>query len=474
MKDSKFNAKKFLKDIKKSVKKIPRRQKEEAEDAARANTDEDLDSLNEEIREESEKKKKRSSNNKKAFFDKVGGFFDPEPQKERVLSKEDFRRAGDVYFASVSAFYKVIERILWVVLVLFLVFSLLTNYKEITFNNFFYLLKDFSSAVDTDTSNYQILSYDSDKRQKFSLFRGGIVSASPSSVSIFTTSGRRSLKNSNDYYSPNIVTCDKYVLVYDSASAAFSVYNSFSKVYNQKLDAPITDAAFAEDGSFAVATREADIKTVIYLYGKDIKQRGYISQSDYVFDMSLSARENRFATIAYDVGEGTGETVITFYDVANNTTAKKLYEYSLSGEFPLSCSYLESGELAVITDQSIRVFDKNFNDTGCERFYEASIGAFSATKEGAVAVVNAGTVRTVFAFNSSGELVYNKPIGENISRVEMVDKYIFLQTASGVIRIDTDKKTREYLSSSQGSMLVYSEDTAIVCGEAKAEYLVFE
>lgn len=471
MKESKFNAKKFLKDVKKSFKKRPEKDGISSENEI----EEDLDSLNEDpIQNNKEKTAKGKKDGKKDFFNRVGGFFDPEPQKERVLSKEDFRRAGDVYFASVSAFYKVIERILWVVLILFLVFSLMTNYKEITFNNFFYLLKDFSSAADTETSNYQILSYDSDKRQKFSLFRGGIVSASPSSVSIFTTSGRRSLKNNNDYYSPNIVTCDKYVLVYDSASASFSVYNSFSKVYNQKLEDPITDAAFAEDGSFALATRQADIKTVIYLYGKDIKQRGYISQSDYVFDMALNSKDGRFATIAYDVGDGTGETIVTYYDVDNTNTAKKLYEYSIGGEFPITCSYLESGELAVITDQSIRIFDGKFRETRCENFFESEIRAFSATREGAVAVVSSGTVRTVYAFDSSGNMVYNKPIGENILKAEMVDKYLFLQTSTGVIRIDTDRKIRESLSSSQGSMLVYSEDTAIVCGEAKAEYLVFE
>lgn len=463
MKEQKFNAKKFLKNIKNSLgKHAP--DEEIRED--------DLDSLNEEPQQE--KAKGKGKREKRKVFDKVGGFFDPEPQKERVLSKEDFKGAGDVYFASISAFYKVVERILWVLLILFLVFSLLTNYKEITFNNFFYLLKDFSSAVDSETSNYQVLSYDSDKRQKFALFRGGIVSASPSSVSVFTTSGRRSLRNNNDYYSPNLVACDKYVLVYDSASSSFSVYNSFSKVYNQKLEDPITDAAFADDGSFAVATRQADIKTLIHLYGKNIKERGYISQSDYVFDMSLSNTEGRLATIAYDVGAGTGETIITVYDIANQNTAKKLYEHSIDGEFPLSCSYLESGELAVVTNSSIRIFDKNFKQNKNENFYEATVTAFNVSKNGAVAVVSSGSVRTVYAFNSKGSLVYNKPIGENITKADIVGEYLFLQTASGVIRINTDDKARQFLSSSNGSMLVYSEDTAIVCGEAKAEYLVFE
>lgn len=464
MKEQKFNVKKILKGVKNNLGK---RTPEESE-----TREEDLDSLNDEVLRENKNIKGKAD--KKKVFDRVGGFFDPEPQKEKVLSKEDFKGAGDVYFASISAFYKVIERILWVLLILFLVFSLITNYREITFNNFFYLLKDFSSAIDSETSNYQILSYDSDERQKFALFRGGIVSASPSSVSVFTTSGRRSLRNNNDYYSPNLISCDKYVLVYDSASSSFSVYNSFSKVYNEKLEDPITDAAFAEDGSFAVATRQADVKTHIYLYGKNIKKRGEISQSDYVFDMTLSSAEDRLATIAYDVGSGTGETVITVYDIENKNTAKKLTPHSFEGEFPLSCAYLESGDLAVITNGSIRIFDKNLKELKAQRFYESTVTAFNVSKNGAVAVVSSGSIKTVYAFDANGNLVYDKNIGENIRKADIIGESLFLQTASGVIRINVDNKTRQFLSSSQGSMLVYNENTAIVCGEAKAEYLVFE
>ena len=463
----KFNARKFLKSIKNNLGK---RSPDPVEDEQR---EDDLDSLNEEPKRDEGRAKSKFGRGKR-IFDKVGGFFDPEPQKERVLSREDFRGAGDVYFASVSAFYKVIERILWVLLVLFLVFSLLTNYKEITFNNFFYLLKDFSSAADSETYNYQVLSYDSDKRQKFALFRGGIVSASPSSVSVFTTSGRRSLRNNNDYYSPNIVACDKYFLVYDAKSSSFSVYNSFSKVYNKKFEDSmvITDAAFDDDGSFAVATLQDGIKMKIYLYRKNIKLGGEIPQYNYVFDMSLNSSENRLATIAYDVGSGTGKTVVTVFDTANANN--KPIVHSFADEFPISCSYLENGNLAVITNGSIRIFDKNLNQDQKESFYEATVNAFNVSKNGAVAVVSSGTVRTVYAYNSKGALVYNKPIGENIIKADIVGKYLFLQTASGVIRIDTDNKTREFLSSSQGDMLVYSEDTAIICGEAKAVYLVFD
>lgn len=114
----------------------------------------------------------------KKILDKVSDMFNYEPQKERVLREEDFSAAGDVYYASVSAFYKVAERLLWLILAIFMVFSLVTNYREITYNNFFYLMRDFSTAAESQTTNYQILSYDSDSRQKFALYRGGLVCAS--------------------------------------------------------------------------------------------------------------------------------------------------------------------------------------------------------------------------------------------------------------------------------------------------------
>lgn len=466
MKKSKFNRKRFEKEMKSDAKKHPpKKEQMHSEDFDETGESEDAE-------QESTDKTRRKYKDK--IFDKVGGFFDPAPQKERVLNKEDFQGAGDVYYASVSAFYKVFERILWVLLAIFMTFSIVTNYREITFDNFFYLLKDFSNVAENDASNYQILSYDSDKRQKFDLFNGGIVSAAPSSVSIFTSSGRRSMKSNNDYYSPNVVTCDKYVLVYDSASAAFSVYNSFSKVYNEKLDDPITDAEFAENGAFAVATRQADMKTVIYLYDKNIKEYGYISQSDYVFDMSFSMSEKRFATISYDVASGTGETVIAFFDVSDSKGAKKLSEKVISEEFPISCAYLESGDFALITNQSLWLLDKDFNVKEQKQFFDSTISAYSATLNGAVVVTTGGASKTVYAIDSNGEFVYSGVVGENIKRADICKNYVFLQTASGVIRVNVDTEQKDYLPSSQGEMLVYGEDTAIICGYSKAEYLVFE
>lgn len=409
----------------------------------------------------------------KKILDKVSDMFNYEPQKERVLREEDFSAAGDVYYASVSAFYKVAERLLWLILAIFMVFSLVTNYREITYNNFFYLMRDFSTAAESQTTNYQILSYDSDSRQKFALYRGGLVCASPSTVSVFTAGGRRTLKNSNDYSSPNVICCDKYVLVYDTAGSAFSVYNSFSKVYNEKMESPITDACFDSEGAFAVASRKNDGKTVVYLYDKNIKKRGQIPDTRYMFDMTLSSSDKRFASLCYEEGIGIGVASICIYDIGDSKSAGKLHEVELEGEFPLRCSFLEGGELAVITNRSIRIYDKKLKQKEAIQFGEVSVTAFDASQKGAAVAVNSETRKKVIAFDKNAKLVYNDEVADNVSDLSVYDEFVFIQTGSGVIRIDGSNGKSERLTCDAGRLLIYGEDTAIVCGDAKARYLVF-
>ena len=203
---------------------------------------------------------------------RIGRFFSHEPQKEKVLRQEDFHAAGDLYYASVSAGYKVIQRFLWVFFVCFMAVSVILNYKVITYDNFFYLFRDFSSAVDAESTNYETLSYESSPGQQFSLYRGGIAVVSPSGISAFTATGRRTLRAESGFSAPYVVCSDQYMLVYDTAGNSFSVYNSFARVYTEKLEYPVTDACFGEDGSFAVVTREASRRTVVHIYDRDFNR----------------------------------------------------------------------------------------------------------------------------------------------------------------------------------------------------------
>ncbi len=403
---------------------------------------------------------------------KIGSFFNPAPQREKVLRHEDFNAAGDVYYATVSAGYKVAQRILWLFFVFFMVFSIATNYKEITYDNFFYLVKDFTSAADAGNNTYETLSYESDSRQSFVLYRGGVATVSPSKLSIFTATGRRTLNESSSFSSPYAISSNKYVLIYDTSGTTFSLYNSFARVYTETLDYPVTGACLSEDGSFAIVTRSADSRSVICTYNKQFHKTAELRADYYVFDIEMNTDKKSLSFLSYDAGNGTGRTVLSVRDLG---TMEEIDRVELDGEFPLACGYLEKDRFAVITDRYIRIFDSVFETVEISDDYSGgNITGYCLNEHGVAVSATVSSKNCIFAFDKSGKLLYNDFISFQVSDIWVCESYLFLQTERGVTRFNTKTEEEESLISGHGKLLVYNANTALICGESKAEYLIFK
>ncbi|MBQ8848835.1 MAG: hypothetical protein IJ011_00715 [Clostridia bacterium] len=413
------------------------------------------------------------------FAKKIGNYFNTEPQKEKVLRHEDFNAAGDVYYASVSAHYKVAQRVLVLLLVFFLVFSIITNFREITFDNFYYLIKDFTSAADVGTNNYETLSYESDSRQHFVLYRGGIATVSPSKISIFTATGRRTLNETSEYSSPFAVSSDKYVLFFDTAGTKFSLYNSFARVYNEELDSSVKFASLGEDGSFAIVTGASTGYWNIRIYTKNFAHKATLTLGNYIFGIDLDSDQKKLSVLSYELGNGTGRTVLSVYDLSkmrddkgNEITLEK--KMSFDGEFPVKCGFMKNGCLALITDSSVRVFDKTYEEKNSTVDYSnGELTGYFIGKEGVAVSVMQSASSKLLAYDGLGNMLYDKSVSYNVSDVSICDSKIFLKVDQGVVKIDPANGNRQQLESGSGKMLIYNSKTALVCGESKAEYLIF-
>ena len=441
---------------------------------------------NDKKKTEKEVNNSESEKSKNAFFERLAGFFSADPQKEKILRYEDFQNATDPYYATVSARYKVTQRVLALLLVLFLLISIFTNIKEITYGNLFYFVRDFGNAVDIASIDYETLSYDVYPNQSFSMYRGGIAAVSPSNISVFTATGRRTLKSRADFVVPFAVCSDKYVLVYDMSGDSFAMYNSFSKVHTEKLDAPVTDAYISDSGVFAVVTSSAAYKSVINVYNKNFKILGKYSKDLYSTDICIDSGGEKMAVLYYDVGDGRGSTLLRIYDISSRTSKDKepdedrlLYEYSFDYQFPLSCSFLKNGKLAVITDHTSAIFEPNKTDYEIYDFYEYS-GELSAiwTGDGGSAIAIKDTtlndVNKVIAFDENGELLYDEVVRESVREIAVLGDYIFVRSDTGVVRVRTFNGEEEKYTTQSGNMLVYDETTVMICGDSKAIYVKFK
>lgn len=435
--------------------------------------------LNSEGRDE-----KKASGTDSGFAERFASFFSSEPQKEKILRHEDFARAGDTYYATVSARFKVAQRIFVLVLVVFLLFSIFANIRDITYSNLYYFVRDFGNAVDMESTNYETLSYDVYRDQSFSLYRGGIAAVSPSNVSVFTATGRRTLKSRSDYVVPYAVSSSEYLLVYDISGNSFSLYNSFSKVHTESFDYPITDAAISDSGVFALLSRSSSNKSTIYVYNDNIKLTGKYSKNLYALDLSIDKAGERMAVIYYDVGDGRGKSTLVVYDISQREAEKGkelnedriLFETDVNYFFPLSCSFTDEGMLSFITNGSITVFDKKYELYDSYDF-SGEISAVYTGENGAAIALRSGTlndVNKIIAFDKNGKLLYNEIVRESVREISLLDRYVFIRSESGVSRLDTSNDELESYECQSGRMLVYDGATAIICAESKAVYVKFK
>ncbi len=419
---------------------------------------------------------------KLGFVERIARYFSAEPQKEKILRREDFAAAGDAYYATVSARYKIAQRIFSLLLILFVLISIFANIRNITYGNFFYFVRDFGNAVDIESTNYETLTYDVYPNQSFTLYRGGLAAVSPSNVSVFTATGRRTLRSRSDYVIPYAVCSDKYVLVYDMSGTSFALYNSFSKVYSENFDNAITDAAISDSGVFAVVTSSAEYKSEIKVYNKNIKPIGKYSKDMYAIDVAIDADGERMAVLYYSVGDGRGATTLRVYDISErkNDTREPdeeriLNERVMPYEFPLACSFLDKDRLSVVTDGSITVLDDLYNVYEEQR-YGGELSAVCADGGGVAVAVKTGAlndVNKVIALDSGGNLLYSDIVRESASQIAVRGKYVFIKSDTGALRLDSASGEEEVYECQSGKLLVYDEETAIVCSESKAVYIKF-
>ena len=231
-----------------------------------------------------------------------------------------------------------------------------------------------------------------------------------------------------------------------------------------------------------MVTSSAEYKSVIKVYNKNIKPIGKYSKDMYAIDLAIDAEGERMAVLYYSVGDGRGATTLRVYDISerkgdtrepdeDRILNERIFDYS----FPLACSFLDKGGLSVVTDSSLTVIDDLYNVYEEQR-YGGEISALCADSTGVAVAVKTGAlndVNKVIACDSGGELIYSDIVRGSARQIAVRGKYIFIKSDTGALRVDSASGEEELYECQSGKMLVYDEETAIVCSESKAVYIKF-
>ncbi len=437
---------------------------EDQKNSRKVNTDSKNVSLKD-INEKSKREAAKKGSNKTAIPDSMPKW---RPEMAYVENK---------YYTGISKQYRKLKMGAVICLIVFVLGMLTVFGKDITVENLKYLIKDFDLGALNNSENYSKIIYDSAVSSEFGFFKGDLAVVGAGSSNLYNSTGSSVFTSSNSFYSPVLLTSDKYFLVYDKGdtSCTYSVYNAFSELKTEKTEYPISQVSLSNDGTYAVVTRSSDYRGVVNVYNSNFQLVCKIRKDKYIMNVKLSDDGRKIVIVsAYDKsGEWCSE--ISLYDISK-TEPDFSYEYE--NELFLKVGYFKNGGFAVYTDKRLLFFNSSHEEAGEYEFSDNSpVKIHFGTKYTAVAFNHnvIGLDKSILIFDESGKLLYESiHAGEVTTIITRNDNcFILFDEKVDMINIQSKEVVSKKIDTNCLDIVSVSEKTLLLCYSGSAVPLDF-
>ena len=292
---------------------------------------------------------------------------------------------------------------------LFVILSMTIFRKDITFDNFRYLMKYLEISPPSVGEEENILNIAVGKDATIGLINDKLVLAEDHSVVSYDLSGRKLLSETVRYQNPTAVQNAQSLLLYDRDGTGLSIYNSFSKVYDKNLPTAIEAVTLSDDGGFAVITREKSYSGGFTVYDNHYKKiYSFMTRTATVTDLCYDGKQKRAACATLDAKDGDFYAELYTFDLTNENEIKA--SASLTGEMPLSMFCVGDG-FALMTDRGLHFYDYDAKETAfCDFEYETPSSLYRFDEFFAVVFKSslAGTETALRIYDDTGSLLYTQ------------------------------------------------------------------
>ena len=410
--------------------------------------------------------------------DRVKGFG---KQTDEVLSGEpiDYSAPSIPYYENLANRLSFVRVVLYMVLFVFVVVTVISNHRLITYENLYYLAKDIGAATLTAQSQADTVSYPiSSSEADFALYRGGVVISGCEVVTVMSGSGRQTLSDNVAYASPCVEASDKYCVTFGRGEKSFSVYNAFVRVHTETTDFPVYDAAVGDNGYFAIVTRSRDYKSEVILYDGEMDRLANYHLNGYVTGISMNDEGDRLGVVSVESQNGLWVTKITIIRIE-----KRISEESavISGSFGSACGFLAEDRFAVMLSDRLMVL-KSDATVVSEVSFGASVPTLSSMGKGYVAVLTKAdddlSETVLKVYDRNGRPAYDVTMGADhpirkaggATAMALGDNVLFIRAGDTLFRVSgngTDMASA-VISRDTLAILPYSGDEVTVCTPAYA------
>lgn len=365
---------------------------------------------------------------------------------------EDPEEEINEYYLRISYGIRFFKFLTLTVFVVFILCMLTAFSEDITSENFQYLMKDLNIELPSSASEFGHIAYSDDAELSFAMFKNDLLSVGRQSVEIVDMAGDPVLKSDINYVKPRISAGENYFLIYDLSGYEFSVYNSFSLLYSETLEYPISDAYMADNGRFVIVTRTDDYRCCVIIYNKDYEQAYTWKTNDkYVFDIVLDDDGN-FTILAATTENGAMNSVCVSGNIKSDQVQTKQYGQDVMG---LLLHPFENGKGAVFCTDRILFTDSDRSVTGVYPYGLDKCTLAASNEKYALAVLDKATLgedTVLCAFNNEGQLVHTVPIDVHPLGLYAYGECAYILYADKILKV----------SLNDGTVGIYECDSIVV------------
>ncbi len=374
----------------------------------------------------------------------------------------------DRYYGRIGGLLRASKYITLIVMLIYLLLTIAVYRKELTVENFRYLIKYFDSSSTEQSGglkNYRDIYFDATSEIMLGLYQSDLAVVKSDSVDIYNMLGNNTLSFPISYAKPVLLSDGKYMLTYALGEYSYTVNNAFSQLHSETLEYPISGAAMSDTGLYAIATRSLEYKGTVRVYDESFDPISVVSKDKYITDVDLTAdADELLVTSVYNADGEFRSEVMTISPRSDKPRAT----ISVDGSMAVRARYNGDGGYVVIFDDHIRFYDSS-DSLEREKSFGGNVPTNYLIGDSYSAIVmseNAvGSRGNITIFDNHGREEFSTLLDGRIIDIEADEKYVYVLFEDSLSRIDpiAGKVESAPLESGCLSLVLKDHDVVLVC-----------
>lgn len=380
-----------------------------------------------------EKEKSKKTNVFKLLFKKNKAF--------ELSSDSDERPTVDIEAKKISERFGLAYSILWIVLIVFVVMYFAFFSDSITTGSMKSVFRDMLGHGKTEGTvpNY---GYSVNDNAIFTELAGVPAVVGSDRVVIFAPDGSHQFSDESPYEMPDVRTSEKYMLVYDTLGSAFGIYDAFGPRYTETTGGRIVSGAIADNGASVIARKGSEYSSEISVYTPNFELLNLIKKNNRVASIDIKPDGSEIMVLSYRVyPDGNVESELLLLEVRSDSPRKLL---TLNEGMPLECKYLDSGQMILLFDDMICLFDNDGNEMTSTAIDTTSMFSYTLSENGELLYLtqsysdSADFTVNLLKPTESGVKKYQCKISGKPSALSIYNDKAYVVSGSKVTRLDID------------------------------------